>query len=177
MNLMLFFGQLLSSFMRLVLFVVLICFAPVTFGLGVSPAELDFKGNTGEVLCGKVVVSDFDGEVVVEDRWAVRGYSGRDFLSHDLDASDLGISVDYVEGEVCLAGEKSGVYHGLLLFRGEGENSGAGIWIAVDLIGADLISFEGMSAGVSEENNGTVLLLGAIFILLLCLALIWVVFR
>lgn len=170
--------------MKKIIFVVLICLIPGVFCLEVSPTQLDFSGVTGEVICKDVFVSDFGVEVIGEDRWAVRDYDGRDFLAHKLDAFDLGLSVDYdenffVEGEsvkeVCLSGSRSGSYHGLLLYRGEGENAGVGIWIVVDLVGDDLIVLKGE---VVEESGGNFVLallivLGIFLFIFLALLVSW----
>ncbi len=171
--------------MRLILLFGLFWFVPMGFCLEVSPAEIKFSGNTGEVLCGNISVGGVESFVVVEDRWAERGFDGRDFLSHDGDAGDLGLRLEYerefvLSGEakrlVCVRGESSGFYHGLLLFRGEEENSGVGVWVVVELVGADVISFGGMSVEVIEDDSGVsdifltmLIVLLIVFFVLFCL--------
>jgi len=167
--------------MKSILFFVLICFLSFGASLEASPSEVSFKGNTGEILCENVSVGGVEDVVLLEDRWAKRGYSDRNFLNHKLDASDLGIDIEYeekfilsggVDRLICVRGASKGAYHGLLLFRGDGENSGVGVWIKVDLVGADVISFGGMSANIIENNSNMVKILYIVFFVLLIVLLI-----
>lgn len=160
-------------------FIFLICFVPFVYGIGASPAQLDFVGNTGEVICKNVTISDVEGVVLVEDRWAIEGSDDRDFLAHRLDGVGFGLDVDYEENftaeggterEVCVSGKMAGFYHGVLLIKGDGDNSGVGIWVVVDLVGVTVISLEGMSVISSEEDPGIVLVL--VFVLLLLVLIV-----
>lgn len=152
---------------------------PFVFSLEASPVSLEFKGEAGEEFCENISIVDFDSELVVEDKWAGEGYTGRDLTEHELSGDDVKVDLDFNflgDGisEVCLKGKRGGVYHGVLLIRERDENAGIGIWIELELEKRDVISFNGMSLvdSVKGEVNTLSFALTALFIFLFIILLL-----
>ncbi len=126
----------------LFLFFVFFMVSVSAYDLRASPEEIVLDGFSGDVICEEIVVSlDEVGEIVVEDRWASSGVSERTFIAHNLNAEDIGLSVEYKDEfviinekrvEVCVSGD-AGSYHGLFLFRVKGQNAGVGVWAVVNI--------------------------------------------
>lgn len=151
---------------------------PFVISLEVSPSQINFHGKTGETICKKFTISGSNLNIIANDRWTLDENIGRDFLAHKSSARDLGLRIDYekeffieesIEKKICLSGEKTGDYHGVLLFRADGHNSGVGTWISVELSGEDLITLgdNGIKEGFTDEFFILSLILTLLTILLL----------
>ena len=104
---------------------------------------MDYVGVEGEKICGELNLFS-DGKVVFigEDRWAEEGVINKNLPSHKLGAGDLKIEIEYLknvevdeEGKVgvCLVAKNPGVYHGIILYRIEGNPAGVGSWLELNI--------------------------------------------
>lgn len=162
--------------------ILLICLISTVFALEVSPSEINFKGISGEVVCKSITVAGFDNEdVIIENRWANEEYDGRDFSRYKLDGNYLGLEVSYEKNivndkmisEVCVRGGKGGIYHGVLLFRETGKNSGVGVWVVVDLVESDVILLREMPTNSKKGFKGDkIFLFVLIFILIMLVGIL-----
>jgi hypothetical protein len=130
------------------LILVLVFFLLINFvsavQLVVSPAKLEFEGNTNEKMCKTIqITSDFIGEIITNSKWS-------DFLSNNINDyqlidDEVGVVFDKEqiinsneetqEKEICFTFEDPGEYHGALLFNTKGAYAGVGIWIKANING------------------------------------------
>lgn len=109
----------------------------------VSPEQINFTGQINKEYCKNIEIYS-SSLILIEDRWAEKGFTNRDFIKHKFSSSDLNLEIKYKNKtfqtdsfEVCLKSKNSGVYHGLLLFRENNSNNGVGIWINSEFTSKD----------------------------------------
>ncbi len=110
--------------------------------IGVSPAESRIKGDVNERLCIELEVysRDYNGMIIVEDRWS--NSSGRNLNLYSYNSSFFDIDVIYnnrleslsnQEHEVCFITHNEGKYSGVIIYETEGNGAGVGSWIVLDI--------------------------------------------
>ncbi len=169
-----------------VLFLLVFLFPLVnSASLSMSPQQIDFVGNVNEKICNEVDLKT-EGEAVLigEDFWAEEGFFERKLKQHNLNSSELKLSLEYPKSieinnkktiNVCLAGKNKGNYHGILLYRVEGKPVRVGIWMNVNLEGSN---FDITGSIISEEGSNVGLLFVIPIILLVVLGvLLWILKR
>lgn len=170
--------------------ILFICFLVFMLGtanavtLSMSPPQLDFQGKVGETICLNVTMKTLGNVLVVgEDKWAEEGFSERKLSMHKLGAKELHLELNYVEEleinekeifEVCLNGESSGNFHGLLLYKIKDKPVKIGIWINVTLEKSGLIKMTGESINIREKAKPlNILAVSTIFLLVIFLGLVF----
>jgi len=144
--------------------------------LSVSPSEIYFIGEEGNLVCQDLKVQGFNETLVVSDRWAYSGVYEKILGLHNLSSYDLGIDLGYLKKveavgndsfEVCLSGSDAGKFHGVLLFRVKDKPAGIGIWINVEILEKEDrgLSLTGFIVNKSE-NVGLESWLGLIIVVL-----------
>lgn len=114
-----------------------------SINLSISPTEINFVGETGETICQTINIKVTSLEnLTATDFWAEQEYSERNLKKHNKNASELGLSLIYLkefeinntkELSICISGENSGNYHGILLYKIKEKPAQIGIWMNVNL--------------------------------------------
>lgn len=149
---------------KIILSVILILFLIVFVSatkLGISPAKIEIKGETGNKICKNVYLfSDYDGYLIGKTKWAKSG--GKDFRNYNLDAENLYMGVEYPrrinvsdkkEIEICLIAEKPGDYYGALVYSTENGSAGIGTWIYANILGEEIEQEKVISLTGKVINN------------------------
>src|SRR3989344_1868862 len=129
---------------RACLFFTIIMFFSLVSSLqiGISPEEVELNMSVGEKICANfdIKVKNYSGVIIVEDKWAKKGFMERDLSKHTYEGKDLGIDSGYEkkieameeqEKEACFMAEKRGDYHGVLIYKTEIQGAGVGSWIVL----------------------------------------------
>ncbi|MDO8508993.1 MAG: hypothetical protein Q7S27_04895 [Nanoarchaeota archaeon] len=111
--------------------------------LGVSPPEIVFSGKQGDTICKEIkIFSDKSVNLVLNDSWSEKKLISRNINDYNYNNKKFGITADYhkrafVDGKyasiICLSGENSGRYYGLLKVNSENGNVGLGTWLVLNL--------------------------------------------
>ncbi len=146
-----------------IVFLVLVSsvYSVYSYGLGISPTEINFEGNAGERICRNVDIfsKDYLGQIDVKDKWA-KGGAGKNADKYTLTRQELGIGLSYNERfnlenqstqEICLASEGEGSFNGLLLFSAADSNIEVGVWINAYL-GGKKSNWKNWLTGFSIKN-------------------------
>ena len=134
-----------AKFLAVFIFLLLIFMASAT-EIGISPGEVRMVGETGERVCSKFILvsNNFEGNLIVEDRWA--GANGREYSLADytFDAESMGINSFYEPKiylnststmDFCASFFYEGVFQGALIFVDERNNIGVGSWLSFNITG------------------------------------------
>jgi len=150
--------------------------------LSMSPPQINFQGSVNENICSSFMI---EGNSIVqgETKWAREGYFERKINEHMLNASELGLEIDYlgefelngsVEKDICILAKNPGNYHGILFYKIKDKPLKVGIWMNVSIsekkdknIGLTGFSVEG-NVGNMEMWLGilVICLLGVLWFLL-----------
>jgi len=147
---------------------VLVLSLGVVSGVEFLPSSLTFLEGLDDELCQVIEISDenYQGKIFIDDLWA-ESYEERDIENFSLDAGDLGLSISYVdtivgfeesiEIEVCVDGEESGRFMGVLVYQlEEGGEEEIGSWIFVDVEEPSVVVGGGGSGGGGNGRITTI---------------------
>jgi hypothetical protein len=122
--------QLRGSFLVLVVFVIFIVSLGGVFGIKISARPSSIMIEDCEVI---EVMTDFSGELILEQRWSrigsrdLRDYSEKDVLSY----GNLEVVKDkWSSFKICL--NDKGEMFGVLIISDENKKAGVGVWIEVN---------------------------------------------
>ena len=148
-----------------------------------GPQQLDFIGESGELICQRATLELDGSETVVGDvRFAQSEYFERKLTRHNLSSEDIGLDVTFPEEvlvnnmtniEVCIKG-KTGNYHGIILYKIKDKPVRVGIWLNVSLsqgprnglmkITGNAVSVDGNGFGLIIMPLVLVLILGLLIL-------------
>jgi len=144
----------------------------------VSPPQLYLVGDVRDTLCENVTIANIESDIIVVDRWVSMGYDSRNLLEYIMSSENLGLNVSYdddffinekTKQLVCVNGAKSGLYYGVLLYMANGENSGVGIWVQVNLSESENIELNREVMSPQVDFSGALVV---ILIFLFCFLLV-----
>lgn len=171
----------------LILLIILLSSSIKAFKLSVSPAHLDFRGNSGEKMCKEIAVSsDEKIFITIEDKWASKS-KDLSLNDYNLSSKQLEINVSYPGGinligekniALCITPKNAGTYNGILVFTSSRGLAGLAVLIKVEIFGQEekssLTSITGNIINLNQENNsGNLNLPISMFILSLILVIIF----
>jgi len=127
---MLSFGQFLLKVIFVFLVVILCFFNVKSVDLGLSPINLYFEGEAGDLLCQNISIfsEGYDGTLFLKDKWRSSERSkGVGLEAYNLSGEDAGIEGYYSSKilaknqklNICFKGRKKGFYEGLLLLSSD----------------------------------------------------------
>jgi len=175
--------------------ILLIAFAllitPVlALNLGLSPSESTVSTTVNQERCINLSINsrDYNGTVAVTDRWASPGIIKNDLSLHNLEASQLDLSTDYINKfqlkreqslDFCITPRNAGAYHGLILFKAEQENVQIGSWLTLYVYESNQEQQKLLLTGqaVSETQESRILIGEFIFTILLVIFLIYLLLK
>jgi hypothetical protein len=176
---------MIRQFFILVILLLSVSFAD-SLEIGISPANLSFIADSGEIVCKQIkIFSSDDIRLNGEDTWA-RNYSNN-LKEYNLSSDSLFIFINYPKNvsvsskkeiNICISGDKPGVYYGAIIFRPDSGNAGVGNWIKLkvngeviedqsEIITGRVIEEDEMIKKTSEENNISTKMINLIFTLIL----------
>jgi hypothetical protein len=164
------------------IFTFLIYFSSATT-LTISPPQIDFIGDTEEIICQKINI-ETEGNVVLvgKTQWAEKEYNERKLSKHYLNSEEIGIKIKFPELiniennsdiEICIEGSNEGTYHGALLYKIENKPIQVGIWMNVSLERNNLIKITGNFINVKEEENILFSLSLILFVIFISLVILY----
>lgn len=122
----------------------------------ISPANLDFDLDLGELVCKNVSVkSDYFGFIIGEDYWS--NTASKDIGDYVFESPD-GLEIDYSkelqglgESKVCIYSENPGKYDGVLVYSLEDSRLGVGTWLNVSVSGNEKLEIFEKISGENRE--------------------------
>ncbi len=166
-------------------------FIPNVVSFTISPPKISFIGNSGEKICQKIFLnSKGERTLLGKTLWARENNLERKLSNHFLNPEDLGIKVNFNKNftiknkstvEICIKGNNSGKYHGVLLYRLQNEPIQVGVWLSVFVRNSGGNEFPLKLTGEIIKNNISHLKFGlfeiiGIFDFVLLLFLIFLLF-
>jgi len=172
----------------LILFLFIFLFISPIYGieLGISPGNINFKGNASEKICQNISIhTDYQGKLIGEIKWVKDINLIKKIENYKSNSFEKGIEAEYssiinvrkenIISEVCLKANKSGNYYGAIIYKTEGGYAGVGSWIEVNINKnkeniPDTSLITGYFGGMIEKqgmNNSLSLITIVIFIMLL----------
>lgn len=137
--------------------------------LSMSPTQLDFNMTTNQKSCSQIIIhTEESGFLIGEDRWAEKGITEKKFSLHKLSSDDLDLEINYPKRfeaknftatDICITAKKSGLYHGLLLYKIESDNAGVGIWITANISKKENILVNKITGNSINLKNNSVFVL------------------
>ena len=172
------FGQCRSRIAALLMIISMVSLASAV-EISVSPTEIFFKGVVNEEICKNVDITspDYSGNIAINDKWAAAGEIRNDLRVHNLNASNLGIEIEYTNMvyldkktsiSICITPRDKGLYHGAVLYRSEKGYVGVGNWIVLEVAGAgEEISLNNEEKEVLEFSWGIMALISIVNIVVI----------
>ena len=187
--------QLRNSFLFLSAFLFFILLISFSEGveLGVSPASIDFYGESGNFVCKNLSIffSEDNIPIEVNDTWS-KNRNSRDVNNYKLSADELGIVSKYKNSflinkeknfEICIKSQYAGNFNGVLIFDVVGKSLSVGSWMNANFVGnnAKVSKITGFSEKDSSEpesfNLFEAIMPLTIFNMLLLAVLLFLFFR
>lgn len=132
--------------------------------LTLSPPQLDFYGNTQELICKEFKIK-VDGMQTLTNKvlWAKEGFIERKLNEHNLKGDNLGIELSVqspiiVDEEsiqkICIKSNSPGNFHGILLYKIYNKPIQVGLWLNLS-IKETKKSFLGMTGAITMTGETT----------------------
>ncbi len=143
-------------------FIFLISFAS-SAKLSISPTQLDFNMVTNQKSCNQITIyTEKVDSLIGKDKWAEEGVIERKFSLHKFSSGDLDLKTSYTKifesensavVDVCITAKNKGLYHGLLLYKTEGDNAGVGIWMTANVSKKERLSINKLTGKAITIGN------------------------
>ncbi|HRZ85575.1 MAG TPA: hypothetical protein P5277_02235 [Candidatus Paceibacterota bacterium] len=111
--------------------------------LGLSPGTIELNGKSGEKICKELMVTTDQNNLILygEDNWT-ESKNSKDLKDYTKNSGNLKIKIEYPKTVVinssgknislCITGEKSGKYKGIILYKAV-TGVGVATWINLNL--------------------------------------------
>ncbi len=111
--------------------------------LKIFPEEVSFEGFPNQQICKNITIEASEPlTIIIQDKWAVKGYNGRELVKHKLLSQNLNLNLKYSKNktiekndslEICITAKFVGDYHGVLLSRIQNQSAGVGVWLKLKI--------------------------------------------